>query len=217
MITLTSGSYVIRTASAWNQNADYTWLMAGVLTGQFRPAATITNGDAEFDFDGWMTRDNKLRVRSALGSTEVTTDGAATITIDGTTLYYLALQRSGSNVVLYVGTRPNNVASYATVAQAVAGRGAASQFIFNGSRTGNSFDAITSLGRGRVYTSALTLAQIKKELGAVDASLTANLWADWPIDDLGNYTVDRSGNGRSLTGTGTVTQGARLGPMQSGY
>ena len=56
----------------------------------------------------------------------------------------------------------------------------------------------------RVYSAALTQAELEAEKPAAEPVRTADLYAWYPLDGTGDIT-DHSGNGRDLTATGTLT------------
>jgi hypothetical protein len=99
------------------------------------------------------------------------------------------------------------------------------QFYLNGaSETTNNFNVtqrpssnVTEIGRTtgdgewancriahvKVWTSNLTGAQIAAEMDSATPVVTSNLWAYWPLASHTDLT-DASGNGRHLTGNGTL-------------
>lgn len=57
----------------------------------------------------------------------------------------------------------------------------------------------------RVWTGALSQAQVEAEWASTTPVVTSGIWADWPLTDATDLT-DHSGNGRNLTaGTTAVT------------
>ncbi len=57
---------------------------------------------------------------------------------------------------------------------------------------------------GKCWERALTLNEIRTERWSGRAIYRQNLWGEWPMHDV-SETLDRSGNARSLTVTGSVT------------
>jgi hypothetical protein len=68
-----------------------------------------------------------------------------------------------------------------------------------GEATASCFDG--AVAYGRMFTSALTQAQLLDESASATAIQTE--WADWPFTDTATSTTDASGNGRTLTLTGS--------------
>lgn len=217
MIVVASGAYLQRSASMWSHNADYTLLLVFKVRTAFTAAIGLTAGNARFDsdnlqFDGsGNTFQPYVRVA---GSVVASQNGTFTFSTGGGGPYFGALRRSGNNLEWYVGSTPRSVTLDATASASIAGRGTADRVTFNGEVIGDNLNALQELGRVRVYTAALSLAEIQRELAAVNASRTANLWADWTTDDAADLT-DKSGNARPLSSSGTITDGVKLGPMAS--
>lgn len=67
-----------------------------------------------------------------------------------------------------------------------------------GRSVGDSDEPLTgTLACHRIWAAVLNQAEFEAEWAAPEAVRTADLWADWPLDD---DLLDASGNGRNLTG-----------------
>lgn len=167
----------------------------------------IAAGNLIDDLDGTYIDGFTLGQYTRVGGVQDGSQGATALTPG--TVYYCALQRSGDDVLTYLGASPAAVAVENSEALPFGDRIAATQIVLNGWIQSIEHGQFTQLGRVRAYTTALTLAQIKAELASYSPVLATGLWADWPLVTAGDLT-DHSGNGRHLTGIGVLGTGPAL-------
>jgi hypothetical protein len=219
VIDLAAGAYLIRTASVFDYNGDFTLSFVwAYLTGGSAGRGIITIGHDDLsDYDILETESgaNKLLggARAASGSASATSQTTTAIATDDT-LYYTALRRTGTTLDVFVGTAPSGVTLEATGTCSDAGRAAVEQLLFNGYQVAGTHSGIGFLGRVRAYESALTLAEIKTEL-SFNAAQKAGAWASWELPDNTDLNDD-TGNARHLTGSGTINNGPALPDEPSG-
>lgn len=182
-------------------NAAYT-IMAWVYPVS-NPAAdmqpfSIAVGGSNLDQLRTGSAATSWSVRSLVGGTAV---ASGTATVSYATWQHLAMVRTdASNLYLY----KDGVQSTAST-QAVGARSAAIQLDIGNGRAG------TTPLNGRVYaikawTVALSTAEILQEMRSVRPVRLANLWGWWPARPGATERLkDYSGNGRSFTEVGTLT------------
>jgi hypothetical protein len=214
VIDIAAGAHLVRTASVFDYNGDYTITFAwAYLTGGSTGRGIITIGHDDLsDYDILETESGANKVlggaRAASGSASATSQSTTAIATDDT-IYYCALRRTGTTLDVFIGTTPTNVTLEATGTCSDAGRAANQQILFNGYQVGGTHSGIGFLGRVRVYESALTEAEIETEL-ASNSAVKASPWADWPMLDAATAGDDISGNSRDLTTSGTINDGPEL-------
>lgn len=136
--------------------------------------------------------------------------GDTALSVSPDTWYAYALVRTGPTQLLqYAGTDLASFALSGTHSGAsVAGRAAALSVLLGRTATGG--DGIGLDGHivgAKLFTTALSLSDIRKELGYWNFASRLSPWANWPL--LHSKTDDTSGNGRTLTELGTVAMSHR--------
>lgn len=187
---------LIRTASVFNQNADYTWSVwyyAVTLGGQVQrvgAAASMNDCDEVFDIGGPL----RMRGFDAAGAAIDFDDTG--FSLSAGTFYYITLQRSGNTLKLYVD---GVLALSLTIA--VAGRAAAASMELGNRFNGSQF-VDGRFAYSRIHSSALTAGEILAERTAAVPVLAA--WANCPMT-LHTDLTDTTGNGRGFTAIGTLS------------
>ena len=146
--------------------------------------------------------------QSIVGGTSVNTNGSSVSY--GSWQHWALVRRDASNLDTYV----NGVLD-ATSTQSVSGRSAAAQLDIGNTNSASAYF------NGRVFAIkawnvALTAAEIREEMRTIRPVRLANLWGWWPgRPGSGERAKDYSGNGRSLTEGGTLTD-EDAGPISWG-
>jgi hypothetical protein len=214
VIDIVAGGYLVRTASVFDYNGDYTLTFAwAYLTGGTAGRGIVTIGHddlSDYDIVETSGGTNKMLggARAASGSASATSESTTAIATDDT-IYYCALRRTGTTLDVFLGASPTSVTLEATGTCSDAGRATNEQILFNGYQVGGTHSGIGFLGRVRVYESALTEAEIETEL-ASNSAVKASPWADWPMLDAATAGDDISGNNRDLTTSGIINDGPDL-------
>lgn len=74
-----------------------------------------------------------------------------------------------------------------------------------GSSSGGSFTLNGRLGAFKMWTAALTQAEVQREMRSQRPVRVSDLYAFWPMLDVGNGGTDFSAFGRNLSASGTLT------------
>lgn len=192
-----ASSQYLTITDAPNYGATYTMMC------WFRPSAvnvtqTIMAVQRDANNFDWLRIDSSggllLRVQIAAGSLDT---GIFNVQVDEW-VWIAAVRSSATSMQIYAGKFPESVAAIdINNSQDVSGRGAATQVQIGNVISGaNIFGG--DLAAPRIFTRALSLAELKLEAAQATALSPASLWADWWLGDKDDQT-DHSGNGRSLT------------------
>lgn len=215
-LTIASTQALTR-ATPFDYNAAYTVL--GLVyfptlpgSGSYTIWANYFDASNEERFMYFFTTNSfKFRTRDTAADTDI---NSAVTPVVGTWYYVAVVRSTAADTELFVGTSPESMASQGTA-----------NHTLNAARTGNA--AVTfafgrNFGAGafaderirswRVWTSALTLNEIRTELSSLDVAVKASPWAAWPLAVAGTLT-DTSGNARTLTAEGTPTTEADPGAL----
>jgi PKD repeat protein len=194
-LTAASSEHLVRT-TAPNYNAAYTFLIA------FR-ATSISGGASIIGLRVNAANIDECFINTANGDRLYwrETNANATKDIVGSvvavnTWYYVAMVRhSATSFQLYMGTTPTGMVSVGTnTAGNVASRAAATRVDVGSFATTSQF-LDGRVRYARLFTSALSLAEIKEGIGS-------GLWGEWLLAAHTDVT-DTSGNGRDLTAVNT--------------
>ena len=195
-----------RTATVFDQNADYTWsawfymptLNSGA--GFLWNATTGTNANQDFAL---LTSGANLQVNAINGAGAQLdfADGASTQLVN--TWYYITLQRTGNTLRIYRRVSGGSTALEVSISAAVTGRITGDRMNI-GARGATDRANNTRVAYARLHSSVLTTAEIDAEAVSPTAVITANLWGDWPLTEATDLT-DHSGNGRDWTAVGTLS------------
>lgn len=184
--TLTLGAQAAYTVAAWVRIATNTVANTG--------AVSVHNGTGDYMILG-MTTDG---VTATLFD-ETASGGATALTVG--TWYYLAASVNGTAGTLYI--RPSGGTS---TTQSVAGMSA--NLNMASVRVGDSVFGGTGLNGNvtavKIWTAALSQAELDAEWNTFAAVRGTNLVARYELKD-NTDTADYSGNGHTLTATGTIT------------
>lgn len=189
-----------RTASTFNQNADYTWsawvYFTTIVSGGALLAAGADASVANLDLVTVQGSNIRVQAFDSAGVSIGFNDGATALATG--TWYYVTLRRSGSTLGVYL----NGVLEISITA-AVTGRSQATRMNIGFRETaGASADIRTAYSR--IHTSALTTGEISSERTAASAVLTTGLWSDAKLTVHTDLT-DSSGNGRDWSASGTLS------------
>jgi hypothetical protein len=214
MIDIPAGSYIVRTASVFDYNGDYTFMFVwSSLAGAGGGVGVLNIGQddlSDYDILEAEAAHKLWGLSSTLGGPQEQTSKTTTaISTDGTTKYYTALRRTGTTVDVLIGLTPAGMTQEATGTLSDASRAAANEILFNGYQVVGAHNAVGYLGRVRAYTTALTDAQIKTEMAFNQPVITSGLWGNWPLPDNTNLNDD-SGNARHFTAGGGINNGPSL-------
>jgi hypothetical protein len=197
--------YAFRTASVIPFNAPYTvaaHVYLDVDTNDFAHIFHVggTNiYDGVTDFIGTDSDGTTIRGIQAGGASNEFLAGALNLAVGS--WYYIAFVRaSATSAAIWASLASSAVVSQITSSQNVGSRTAATNMQF-GSYNGKPING--RMYRPRVWTAALSEAELNTERQYKNAQRTANLWAEI-LDDL----TDRSGNSRNFTASGTLTTAA---------
>lgn len=208
------------TPSAWDYNAAYTvalWVRPESVNAAFHQVLAVQAADSSANIDDlYISSGNVWTVRALIASAGTGQTGS---TPSANTWYHLTMVRSSTQLLnLYV----NGVANAGPSTQDVTGRTAATKMALGLSTWATTNELNGRIAHVKVWTAALSTAEMVNEMNSVRPVRWTNLWAWYPII-AGDRTLDWSGNGRSLTETGSVTTsddpgitfgGSILYPMQ---
>jgi hypothetical protein len=203
-----AASQAFRTATAPNHNAAYTILCWGRLdadTNNFSHFLHIGGNkdfsDGNTDFIGTASDGTTLRWACTGGATDSVGTGAAVAI--GSYAWYALVRESATSLKVYRGTNSTDGALVATLTNDVSARAAASSVAF-GSYNGFGIDG--AIAKPRIWTRALTLAQLHAELASATVVDATNLWSSPPFSgaSVAAGLIDDSGNSRDFSSTGTV-------------
>ena len=219
MIDIAAGSYVLRTASVFDYNGDYTFMFVWAYTtgGTASRGVWMVGQDdlSDYDIIEAEAAYKLWGLSSTLGGAQQQTSKTTTAIAIDDTLYYTAFRRTGTTVDLFLGTTSAGMTLEATGTLSDASRAAANEIFFNGYNVASPHSSVGFLGRVRVYESALTLAEIKTEM-AVNTAVKAGVWGDWPMPDNTNLN-DQSGNARHFSSSGSIGNGPTLADEVVGF
>jgi len=206
-----NADYLRLSSGIFDYNAGYT-IMAWAYPVS-NPTAQITlfsvaNNGSNLDRLRSNSGGTTWSAQSIVGGTSVSPTGSSVSY--GSWQHWAMVRRNASNLDTYL-----NGALDATSNQNVSGRAAAAQLDI-----GNT-NAASAYFNGRVFAIkawnvALTAAEIQEEMRTIRPVRLANLWGWWPgRPGSGERAKDYSGNGRSLTEGGTLTD-EDAGPISWG-
>lgn len=124
------------------------------------------------------------------------------------TWYYVGVVRNGTALALYVGTEGAAPTKY-TGTDALLGT---TQRILHYGTSGNLYLGAAIVSHARVWDAILSDAEIEAERTNFDPVRTADLKAEWPLNDTANPYVDISGNENTLVNAGSGTWTSHTGP-----
>lgn len=197
------GERLTNNASGWNYNAAYTvmvWVYISVDRndwGYFMGAALDENS-----YDAMTLAQDGVTLQAEINA--IAADGT---TLNTGTWYHVTMVRSSATQVLgYLGTLSSAPALDVTHNHSsISFRSAATTFGFNpliwpGQWLNGRF------AYAKAWTTNLSLAEIQREAYSIRPVRASNLYGWWPIfPGSGERGRDYSGNGRSLTEGGTLT------------
>lgn len=206
-----NADYLRLSSGIFDYNAGYT-IMAWAYPVS-NPTAQITlfsvaNNGSNLDRLRSNSGGTTWSAQSIVGGTSVNTNGSSVSY--GSWQHWALVRRDASNLDTYV----NGVLD-ATSTQSVSGRSAAAQLDIGNTNSASAYF------NGRVFAIkawnvALTAAEIQEEMRTIRPVRLANLWGWWPgRPGSGERAKDYSGNGRSLTEGGTLTD-EDAGPISWG-
>lgn len=206
-----NADYLRLSSGIFDYNAGYT-IMAWAYPVS-NPTAQITlfsvaNNGSNLDRLRSNSGGTTWSAQSIVGGTSVNTNGSSVSY--GSWQHWALVRRNASNLDTYV----NGVLD-ATSTQSVSGRSAAAQLDIGNTNSASAYF------NGRVFAIkawnvALTAAEIQEEMRTIRPVRLANLWGWWPgRPGSGERAKDYSGNGRSLTEGGTLTD-EDAGPISWG-
>ena len=175
------------------------WANISVDQNAFSSAITL-DGGATTDSVGFQTTTDGVQQRIVYDDSNAT--NLAIMTVG--TWYFMAVSVSGTTGTAYMKT-----ASAATLTATTANP-TTSGFTLNNIRMSTFTDAGQwmngRIAHVKLWTAALTATEMFVEANNGRPFRYANLVGWWPLHNLGDFTVDYSGNGRSLTaGAGAAT------------
>jgi hypothetical protein len=197
-LTASSSERLYR-ATAPDYNAAFTWLIA------FRPATQIhasiigiRQGVSNID-ECFVNSSNAYRLYWRETNANVTRDIVGPV-ISADTDYYIAMVRTSATAFqLYTGTTIDGMTSAGTNSGGNVAARSASTDIEIGAFNGGSSQFFDGQVRfSRLFTAALTLAEIKAAMTVAGTGL----WGEWGLEDDTDI-ADTSGNGRDLTAANT--------------
>ena len=127
-----------------------------------------------------------------------------TLTLD--TWFFVMITRTASGRALYYGTEAGGTLTKVT--ESSTGRDVTNpinDWWYFDDLYGEGFNG--ELAYGRIWLRAFSDAEAEAEWQSATPVITSNLVADYRFVDSAGATTDSSGNGRTLTKTGTITTG----------
>lgn len=197
-------NYLTRTTTVLNYNAAYTWMTW--YRPRALPAGSTAHTILHATFNGWPDDDSIQIYDPGTGLTFYLTaannfafdqEGGGTPVAD--TWYHITMRR---NTASSLDALVNGVV-VANVTQSVSSRTAAARMLI-GAWMDNDSLADGDVERSRAWTRDLSDGEVATEMASADVVSATNLWANWPLTVHTDLT-DHSGNGRNLTGVGTLT------------
>jgi hypothetical protein len=186
-----------RSASGLNASTNVTWAcwvkLASDRNAYSMPLAS-DNGGANYTFVG-AGPTGTLFIRSA------TSAGGSTAYdfVVGTWTYIASVWDITGNDYLYYCAAPGTTLTPTIVGNST-GLTDANTFYIGSTGFGDWLDG--SVAAVKIWTAALTQAELEAELPKYAPQRTSNLWANYTFQ-AGPQTTDNSGNGRTLTQGGT--------------
>jgi len=195
------------TASLFDSNAAYTWcawIYPTLVNGAYHMIFTIGEGTDTQDVDVLsISNGNTLMIQSykgATGSTQVVGTPSAN------TWYFVAVVRSAANaIVCYLNTSVSP-----TLTTDVTGRIAPDTLRLGNAKNANTVELNGRMAHAKLWTRALSAAELVNEARLIRPVHPASPWAWWPLL-AGDRTRDWSGNGHTLTEVGTLADAADPG------
>lgn len=198
-----------RTASTFDQNADYTWCAwfyfhsVAAAPHLFYAAA---DGSPYNNLDGTLIAGGVLRIQAkdSAGNDIDFNDGATALSANA--WYHVAQVRSGSTLKVSLRPSGGSHADQVSITAAVTGRSQAARMSL-GIRHNNDRPLDASIAYARVWTgTAFSAAQLDAEAESATPVITSGLWQDTPLSGSADL-ADDSGNGRDWTAVGTLSNG----------
>lgn len=180
----------------------------GITVAGWAHVSVDTNNNAVFirihASDGASTTINLATDSDGLGGPGYFTGGGSLVSATNMAVgawRKVAVTCTGTTGTLYVATP---VGATEVDGGTVGGAASPTGLTF-GARAHNDGDESFNgrLAYWRLWTSVLSQAQIEAEWLSTTPVVTANLWADWPLETAADLT-DHSGNGRNLTAGSTA-------------
>jgi hypothetical protein len=199
--TSASSQCANRTASVPDYNAAYTWLAWVRLTtaGDSNHFAVSADGN-NYDQFYRTSAGGILQLQVNVGGAATTISGSTVLNAD--TWYLIAVRRnSAASAELFIGTTSANLAAEGgtntrdTTSRTAAGRLDLASFRGSGPFLNGMLTA------AKLWTRALTLAEMKTEGDYFEPVDATNVWGAWRLDDLTTGIQDNTGNSRDLTVT----------------
>lgn len=193
-----------RSATGLNMTTDITiccWVKIVVDRNAYSiPVGMHSSGSAYIQF-GFNATGTTFVVGASTGGM------ASSLNLAVGTWEFLALTFNVSaNDVMWWGTAP----SLSSFSGSIAGFNDANTFYLSDDGFGDWFNG--SVAAVKVWTAALTQTELEAEMLKYAPQRTSNLWAAYTFQN-GPQTTDDSGNGRTLTQTGTPTLDAAGPPI----
>lgn len=196
---------IVRTSSPLDYNGSYTWMGWFYITTDTNDYTTFfsfnRNDSTNLYSEDWLGTGSN----GTLLQLYVAPDGSSPVSVDGSDLsvatwYHLAMVReSATSCRAYV----NGVATLQHT-QNIAGRSAVVRMESGGCYTANQQSLNGRTAYQKIWSAALTAAEIAAEMNTVRPQRFADLWLWTPLFGSGDL-VDYSGNGRAWTAGGTLT------------
>ncbi|HXF44873.1 MAG TPA: hypothetical protein VNK91_02025 [Burkholderiaceae bacterium] len=201
-----TADFLSRATDLPNHNAAYTWMGLVNLTANvaWDCCFSIGTNDTTNTNDGAYVRDNSaniaIYVNGAVGTRAALTFGTATWR------WVVARRNSATSIIMRVyDLGAATFAAEASNTTDVSARAAANAMRIGHQVKSNSNDRIDGrMAYSKLWTVALTDAQILREIRRFTPWVRENLYGAWPIL-TGLRTRDWSGRGRHLTENGTLT------------
>lgn len=200
-----TGDYLAKASGAWNYNAGYTAMMWAYPTSFPHLDALLAVNPA----GGLPDNSDSLQVQATTGEIfctcgvggSYTNSGGTTISVN--TWANVAMRR---NSTTSLGAVINGVAASSPASGNVTSRSAAADLTVGAPPWITSRFFNGRLAALKIWTAALTDAEILAEMRTVRPLRFTNLWGWWPLftPSLGK---DLTGNGRDLTAAGTPISG----------
>jgi hypothetical protein len=162
--------------------------------------AAINESLSAYDVIRFKQTEGTLNLQTAGGSSTVDIFDGADAAMTSATWYYIAMVRHSSTVIkAYIGTTAANVALVHDGTGDTTGRAAADLISLGFVETGSVGPVNGRVEAWKLYTRALTEAELRTEAEYYEPQDTADIWAAWRLDDLTTGIQDVTGNGRDLT------------------
>lgn len=198
-IVLSAGEYYSRTTNLPARTAYSIggWIKVGPTTAGFSNIFGLESGSvsaANGTYLGWDDSVNRLTVFYAGGASSVLRSS-----LSKSTWYYMALVGSGTDVLAY--TRAEGESSFTSLT-------GISQDAFTSAFLAFMNDSYAEVTEGnlryvRVWSAALSSADLLTESASTTLVRTANINADYPMSSLSDDNEDQSGNTFNMTTSGS--------------